>query len=88
MVYSLKGVVCSGQTRIHNSKVGGSSPAPATDKINNITSAQLLDLGVLTPSPLLNNLPQGISGIKNYSNFTANQFGQRNIRESVIGARG
>ena len=35
-VYSLEGVVCSGWFRIHNSKVVGSSPTPATNKINNL----------------------------------------------------
>ena len=35
-VYSVEGVVCSGEFRIHNPKVGGSSPTPATNKLNNL----------------------------------------------------
>ena len=31
-----KGGICSGGFRIHNSKVGGSIPPPATNKINNL----------------------------------------------------
>jgi hypothetical protein len=33
---ALEGIVCSGEFRIHNSKVVGSSPTPATNKINNL----------------------------------------------------
>ena len=36
VVDSVEGPVCSGKSRIHNSKVVGSSPTPATDKINNL----------------------------------------------------
>ena len=40
------------QGRIHNPKVGGSIPPPATNKINNLRSSQLSGLGVPTPTPL------------------------------------
>jgi hypothetical protein len=35
-VYSVEGVVCSGEFRIHNPKVGGSIPPPATNKISHL----------------------------------------------------
>lgn len=34
--FTLEGIVCSGEFRIHNSKVVGSIPPPATNKINNL----------------------------------------------------
>ena len=35
--------------RFHNPKVGGSIPPPATNKINNLETLALSNLGVLTP---------------------------------------
>ena len=40
-VYSLEAVVCSGEFRIHNPKVGGSIPPPATNKINSLGGRHL-----------------------------------------------
>ena len=31
LIFSLEGIVCSGEFRIHNPKVGGSIPPPATN---------------------------------------------------------
>ena len=52
VIDSLESVECGGLFRIHNSKVVGSSPTPATNKINNLQLLSRRDLGVLTPMPL------------------------------------
>ena len=49
--FPLEGIVCSGEFRIHNSKAVGSSPTPATNKINNLQPLALSNLGVPAPRP-------------------------------------
>src|SRR4051812_24317636 len=41
LIFILEGVVCSGEFRIHNPKVGGSIPPPATNKINSLGGGHL-----------------------------------------------
>jgi hypothetical protein len=37
LIFTLEGFVCSGEFRIHNPKVGGSIPPPATKTLNSTT---------------------------------------------------
>jgi len=41
LIFTLEGIVCSGGFMIHNPKVGGSIPPPATNKINNLGGRHL-----------------------------------------------
>jgi hypothetical protein len=41
LIVTLEGIVCGGEFRIHNSKVVGSSPTPATNRINNLDHSLL-----------------------------------------------
>jgi len=42
-VYSFEGVICGGQFRIHNPKVGGSIPPPATNFLLILNNLQRID---------------------------------------------
>ena len=74
LIFTSEGIVCSGEFRIHNPKVGGSIPPPATNKINNLRRFYSRTWSFQPQVRLLNNVCQGISGTNNYNNFTANQL--------------